>query len=133
MGNEPSLGAVAENFAKAHTILITEDYGKVCMQTLSASLTNVCQLLKADTQAAKLEMRVALTFIDLSHQDVLMPWLIAEACSGKNSMEVDISQRGGLMSKIVCAVQRPEVKTRSLEVQPLAFGIAAVCFGGHCS
>ena len=64
------------------------------------------------TQAANFESRIPVTFIDLTHQDILMmPWLPTDACSGRND-EAGLTGRTDMLSKIATAVQSAEEKTR---------------------
>ena len=114
MGQEPSCVSVAANYAKASTVVMADEYRKAGMANLRHHLqvaSKVFKLLLCDTQAANLESRTPFTFIDLTHQDILMPWLPTDACSGRND-EADLTGRTDMLSKIATAVQRAEGKTR---------------------
>ena len=114
MGQEPSCVSVAAHYVKASTVVMADEYRKAGMANLRHHLqvaSKVFKLLLCDTQAANLESRIPFTFIDLTHQDILMPWLPTDACSGRND-EADLTGRTDMLSKIATAVQRAEGKTR---------------------
>ena len=114
MGQEPSYAAAAMNLSKLSTVVMADEYRKAGMANLKHQQqvsVKVLKLLMADTTAAKLEGRVAFTFLDLTHQDILMPWLPTDACTGQKD-EADLTGRSDVISKIATAVQKAEGKTR---------------------